>query len=330
MDECQGSVLRKLVGGSVEVLTGEEALEEIVRREDVSLVVSALVGFAGVRPTLAAVNAGKDVALANKEALVVAGELIMRAVREHGTRLLPVDSEHSAILQCLQGEDVRRVERLILTASGGPFLNLPAEKLSGVTVEEALNHPTWKMGTKITIDSATLMNKGLEVIEAFWLFGVPPEKIEVVIHPQSIIHSMVEFADGSIKAQMGLPDMRMPIQYALFYHDRPPTAFRRLDVARLGALTFQAPDTARFPCLAQAFRALAMGGTAPAALNAANEVAVQMFLEGRIGFTDVARVITEALDAHAPAHDLTLERLMETDRRTRELVRRRIAGTMEA
>lgn len=328
-DGTHASRLQKLIGGNVEVLAGEEALEEIVCREDVDLVLSALVGFAGVRPTLAAVTAGKNVALANKEALVVAGELIMRAVREHGARLLPVDSEHSAILQCLQGEDVRRVERLILTASGGPFLDLPPEDLASVTVEAALNHPTWKMGTKITIDSATLMNKGLEVIEAFWLFGLPPEKIDVVIHPQSIIHSMVEFADGSIKAQMGIPDMRIPIQYALLFPDRPPAPFRRVGFPELGALTFRAPDTGRFPCLPLAFRALAMGGTAPAVLNAANEVAVEMFLAGRTGFPGIAAAITAALDAHTPVHDLTLEKLVETDRRTREEVRRRLDGTEE-
>jgi 1-deoxy-D-xylulose-5-phosphate reductoisomerase len=329
LDGRRADELRKLVGGSVEVLAGEEALEEVVRREDVDLVLSALVGFAGVRPTLAAVHAGKDVALANKEALVVAGELIMRAVRERGTRLLPVDSEHSAILQCLRGEDVRRVERLILTASGGPFLDLPAERLAGVTVEEALNHPTWKMGTKITIDSATLMNKGLEVIEAFWLFGLPPEKIEVVIHPQSVIHSMVEFADGSVKAQMGLPDMRIPIQYALMFPDRPPAPFRKVEFAELGALTFRAPDTGRFPCLALAFRALAMGGTAPAVLNAANEVAVELFLEGKTPFTGIAGAIAAALDGHTPDHDITPAKLVETDRRTREEVRQRNAGQEE-
>jgi 1-deoxy-D-xylulose-5-phosphate reductoisomerase len=307
------------------VLAGAEGLLDVVRRTDVDLVMNALVGFAGLPPTLAALEAGKNVALANKETLVVAGELIMRTAREARVRLLPVDSEHSAILQCLQGEDSSCVKRLILTASGGPFLNFPEAQLEGVSVSQALNHPTWKMGNKITIDSATLMNKGLEVIEAFWLFGLPPESIEVVIHPQSIIHSMVEFRDGSVKAQMSNPDMKLPIQYALMYPERPAASYRPLDLADLGQLTFQRPDVRRFRCLDLAFRALAMGGTAPAVLNAANEVAVQMFLEGRIPFSAIAGIIEEALLAHTPLHQLTLDDLMRTDRETRALVENQAA-----
>ena len=321
-EEAAAASLRKTLNGSIEVLAGEEGLIEVAGRADVDLVVSALVGFAGVRPTLAAIEAGKDVALANKETLVVAGDLIMRRVRERGVRLLPVDSEHSAILQCLRGEDVSRVERLILTASGGPFLGLTREEMAGVSVADALNHPTWRMGSKISIDSATLMNKGLEVIEAFWLFGLPPERIEVVIHPQSIIHSMVEFADGSIKAQLGIPDMKIPIQYALMYPDRPPSSFPRLDLAELGQMTFLRPDPLRFPCLGLALRALTAGGTAPAALNAANEVAVGLFLGGKIPFLAIPDMIAEALDAHRPVHQVTLDEIVRADRETRESMAR--------
>ncbi len=320
LDECNASVLRKFTNGSTEVLVGPEGLNEIVQRDDVDLVVSSLVGFAGVQPTLAAVMAGKDVALANKETLVVAGELIMRAVRERGTRLLPVDSEHSAILQCLQGEEVSAVARLILTASGGPFLRLPKSRFDSITVVDALKHPTWRMGNKITIDSATLMNKGLEVIEAFWLFGIPPEKIEVLVHPQSIIHSMVEFADGSIKAQLGVPDMKLPIQYALMYPERPASTHTRLDFDSVRQMTFEQPDRDRFRCLDLAYGALQTGGTAPAVLNAANEVAVKLFLDEQISFSDIPRLIEEALQKHTPAHTFTIEDLIRVNSETRERV----------
>jgi 1-deoxy-D-xylulose-5-phosphate reductoisomerase len=328
LDPERAAVLRADVGNSVEVLCGTEGLMDVVSRDDVDVVLSSLVGFAGLKPTLRAVEAGKDVALANKETLVVGGELLMAKVRSAGVKLLPVDSEHSAIFQCLQGEDSSSIERLILTASGGPFLRLDREKFSSVTVEQALNHPTWRMGNKITIDSATLMNKGLEVIEAFWLFGVPPGKIEVVIHPQSLIHSMVEFVDGSMKAQLGIPDMKLPILYALAYPDRPPAASRRIDFGTLREMTFQAPDVEKFECLPLAFRALAMGGTAPAVLNAANEVAVQMFLDGEIPFSAIPSVIREALDAHTPIHPFTLADLERIDAGTRERVRRIQATTI--
>jgi 1-deoxy-D-xylulose-5-phosphate reductoisomerase len=316
-DPERAAMLRPTVGNDVEILCGMEGLLDVVSRDDVDIVLSSLVGFAGLRPTMHAVEAGKHVALANKETLVVGGELIMALVRARGVRLLPVDSEHSAIFQCLQGEDPRTIERLVLTASGGPFLHLAREKFPSVTVAEALNHPTWRMGNKITIDSATLMNKGLEVIEAYWLFGVPPEKIEVVIHPQSLIHSMVEFVDGSMKAQLGVPDMKLPILYALAYPDRPVSSSRRIDFGTLREMTFHPPDTEKFECLELAFRALQMGGTAPAVLNAANEVAVQMFLDGELPFSAIPSVIRDALNTHTPLRVFTLADLERVDAETR-------------
>jgi 1-deoxy-D-xylulose-5-phosphate reductoisomerase len=317
LEECNASVLRKFTNGVTEVLFGEEGLCEIVQRDDVDIVVSALVGFVGLKPTLKAIEAGKDIALANKETLVVAGELIMSAAQKHKVQLLPVDSEHSAILQCLRGEERKSVERLILTASGGPFRSLPKEEFENITVAQALNHPTWKMGNKITIDSATLMNKGLEVIEAHWLFGLQPENIHVVIHPQSIIHSMVEFNDGSAKAQLSFPDMKLPIQYALMYPDRPAAPFKRLDFSEIRQMTFEEPDTEKFPCLALAYRALAMGGTAPTVLNAANEIAVQKFLEGAISFPTIAETIAAALNAHTPKRNASLEDIVGIDAQIR-------------
>ena len=327
-DEGAAALLRASIDGTTEVLAGDRGLLDVVSRDDVDLVLCSLVGFAGLKPTLRAVEAGKDVALANKETLVVGGALVMAKVRETGVRLLPVDSEHSAIFQCLQGEELRNVDRLILTASGGPFLGVEMEQFDTITVAQALNHPTWRMGNKITIDSATLMNKGLEVIEACWLFGIPPDRIDVVIHPQSIIHSMVEFADGSVKAQMGIPDMRMPIQYALTYPERPASPSPRLDFSSLRAMTFLPPDTGKFQCLPLAFRALTMGGTAPAVLNAANEVAVQMFLDGDLPFAGIPGVIRKALDAHTPAQSFTLQDLERIDAETRSSARRHSAPTL--
>jgi 1-deoxy-D-xylulose-5-phosphate reductoisomerase len=320
-DPSRAALLRDLLGSETEILSGEEGLEEIVTRSDVDLVLSSLVGFAGLKPTLRAIEAGKDVALANKETLVVGGQLIMEKVRATGVRLIPIDSEHSAILQCLQGEDLGSVSRLILTASGGPFLHTNRERFRTITRAEALSHPTWKMGSKVTIDSATLMNKGLEVMEAHWLFGIPPSKIEVVIHPQSIIHSMVEFVDGSIKAQMGIPDMKIPIQYALTYPERPPTPFRRLDFAVLREMTFFAPDLEKFRCLALAFNALKAGGTVPAVLSAANEAAVEFFLEERIPFSAIPELIEEALASHTSIQQPTLEDLVHADHEGRTYVR---------
>lgn len=321
LDEPSADAMKSGANGATEVLCGEEGLIEIVRRGDVDVVISALVGFAGLKPTLAAIEAGKDIALANKETLVVAGELVMRKAREHNVQLLPVDSEHSAILQCLRGENINDVERLILTASGGPFLHLDKSRFDSITVAQALNHPTWKMGNKITIDSATLMNKGLEVIEAFWLFGLPQEKIEVVIHPQSIIHSMVEFADGSMKAQMGIPDMKIPIQYALMYPERPAASYKRVDFTTLHQMTFLQPDRSRFRCLDLAFKALELGGTAPTVLNASNEAAVELFLNEHIPFSAIPNLVEEALGWHTPLQDITVEDVVRTDRETREFVR---------
>ncbi len=320
LEECNAALLRQRINGSTEVFTGEEGLREIVSRDDVDMVISSLVGFAGLKPTLWALEAGKDIALANKETLVTGGEIIMKKVRKNHVRLLPVDSEHSAILQCLQGENPDSISRLILTASGGPFLHLDKKKFSTITRSQALAHPTWKMGSKVTIDSATLMNKGLEVIEAYWLFGLAAEKIDVVIHPQSIIHSMVEFVDGSIKAQLGIPDMKIPIQYALTYPDRFPSSYGKVDFAALGQMTFFEPDREKFRCLGLAYQALRAGGTAPAALNAANEVAVELFLEGRLPFSSIPDVIERAVCRHKPAEHLRLEDIIRVDKETREYV----------
>ena len=292
---------RELPSPRPELLSGPEGLAALAGDVPADVLVSALVGAAGLVPTLAAIRAGRTIALANKETLVMAGALMTRAAREHGVRLLPVDSEHSALFQCLTGAAPREVRRLVLTASGGPFRGWLRSTLETVTVEQALRHPTWRMGAKITIDSATLMNKGLEVLEAHWLFGVPFERIDVVVHPQSIVHSMVEFVDRSVLAQLGMPDMGIPILYALTYPDRLPCPAPPLDLVKLGTLTFEAPDESAFPCLALARQAGRAGGAAPLVLNAANEVAVAAFLAGRCGFMDIPRLIGDALDAHAGA-----------------------------
>ncbi len=320
LDKRAASELRKTVGDGLEVLCGEEGLEQIVARDDVDIVISALVGFAGLKPTVEAIKHRKTIALANKETLVVAGELMMSLVKEYGVQLIPVDSEHSAILQCLLGEDRSTIARLILTASGGPFLNTPKEAFSSIRVEEALNHPNWKMGNKITVDSATLMNKGLEVIEAHWLFDLPAERIGVVIHPQSIIHSMVEFVDGSVKAQLGLPDMKLPIQFALTYPDRSPMNGARVDFPRLGSMTFFEPDRDKFRCLQLASDALGLGGTALAVLNAANEVAVSAFLNRRISFEKIPLMIEHALAKHTVRRSPELHDIVEIDLQTRNFV----------
>ncbi len=320
IDADAAALLKKRVNGSIEILGGSEAVDEIVSRDDTDMIISSLVGYAGLQPTIRAIQAGKSIALANKETLVVAGELMMSLVAKHNVNLIPVDSEHSAILQCLIGESPDSVSKIILTASGGPFLKTPRERLASVTIDEALNHPNWKMGSKITIDSATLMNKGLEVIEAHHLFGLPAENIEVVIHPQSIIHSMVEFIDGSVKAQLGVPDMKIPIQYALSYPERYLSSYERVDFCKLGAMDFIEPDTARFPCLRLAIESLREGGTAPAVLNAANEVAVQTFLEGSIAFNDIPALIETALEKHTTIRQPTLEEIGQADREARTIV----------
>jgi len=309
-DEDGAVELRERLGSlQVEVLVGNEGLKAVAEYP-ADLVVSALVGAVGLAPTLAAIRAGRDVALANKEVMVMAGALVLREVKAHGVALLPVDSEHSAIFQVLCGQRIEDVARLILTASGGPFRTWTAEQIGEATVEQALNHPNWDMGPKITIDSATLMNKGLEVIEARWLFDMPPSRIDVVVHPQSIVHSLVEFSDSSVLAQLGLPDMRVPIAVALAHPERLPLEVPRLDLAATARLDFEAPDRKRFPCLDLAFEALAADEAAPAVLNAANEVSVAAFLEGHIPFPRIAAVNSAVLAEHiqraggAPLRDL--------------------------
>ena len=297
----------------VEVVAGSEGYQQVASLAEVDMVLSAMVGAAGLIPTLSAIRAGKDVALANKETLVMAGALVMDEVRRHQVRLLPVDSEHNAIFQALEGHRREELKRILLTASGGPFRNMPMEELESVTPAQALAHPNWTMGPKITIDSATLMNKGLEVIEAKWLFDVPVEKIDVHIHPQSIVHSMVEYIDGSVIAQMGIPDMRIPIAYALAYPERLELDLPPLDFFSLKTLTFQEPDLSRFPCLDLAFAACKAGGTMPAVLNASNEVAVQAFLDNRIPFNGIPRTVNQVMQQHALDPAAELEVLLEAD-----------------
>ena len=313
----EGDYLREKAGGLRARWT---PMEEMASHPDVDIVVVATAGKAGLLPTLTAVRAGKVVALANKEVLVMAGHLLVAAARQHGAELRPIDSEHSAIWQCLWGEDRASIARIILTGSGGPFRDLSLDDLARVTPEEALRHPTWQMGHKVTVDSATLLNKGLEAIEAHWLFGVAFDKIEVVLHRESIVHSLVEFRDGSIKAQLGIPDMRVPIQCALTYPQRLPAAqAKRLDLAHLGTLTFCQPEPRRFPCLGLALEAGRRGGTFPAALAAADEVAVEHFLAGRIGFMDIPRVIEAALTAHQGTAEPSLDEVLAADAWARRL-----------
>jgi 1-deoxy-D-xylulose-5-phosphate reductoisomerase len=316
-ERCRMDLASAAREAGTEVLAGAAGVDAVAAHPQADIVLSAIVGAAGLRPTRHAVGTGRRVALANKESLVMAGALMQRAAAASGAELIPVDSEHSALHQCLRGEAIDEVKRLILTASGGPFRTTPPEALSRVTPEEALNHPVWNMGRKISIDSATLMNKGLEVIEAHWLFGLPAERIDVVLHPQSIVHSMVEMIDGAILCQMGMPDMRGPIQYALGYPRRFAGPVPPLDLGAARTLEFAAVDRQRFPGLDLAYAALAAGGTAPAALNAANEVAVQAFLDGRIGFPGIPRLIGEVLEGHRPGRADTIDEVMECDRRSR-------------
>ena len=320
------ALARLLPAPRPELLSGIEGLVALARDVDADIVLSALVGGVGLLPTMAAIQAGRTMALANKETLVMAGRLMTAAARARGVSLLPVDSEHSAVFQCLVGHNRGDVHRVLLTASGGPFRELPTEKFATVTVEDALRHPTWKMGAKITIDSATLMNKGLEVIEARWLFDLAPDQVQVVIHPQSIVHSMVEYIDGSVLAQLGVADMGIPILYALTFPERLPTPAARLDLTRTGPLTFEAPDPERFPALRLARAALEQGGAAPVVLNAANEIAVAAFLERRIGFPEITQSIERALAAE-PAGELgSIEECVEVDARARRRVREWIAA----
>ncbi|RKY57633.1 MAG: 1-deoxy-D-xylulose-5-phosphate reductoisomerase [Candidatus Latescibacterota bacterium] len=304
--------LRNLLKDSgIKVLFKEEGLSSLAGELEADIVVNALVGSVGLRPTLAAIEAGRDVALANKETLVMAGELVMRRARERGTRILPVDSEHSAIWQCLRAGRGEEVRRLVLTASGGPFWG--KEGLERATPEEVLAHPVWRMGRKVTVDSATMMNKGFEVIEAHWLFDVPVDRIEVVVHPQSVVHSLVEFRDGALIAQLGWPDMRLPIQYALTYPERLPGTWKYLDLVEVGSLRFYRPDTSKFRCLALGYEAAREGGTAPAVLNAADEVAVEAFLEGRISLEEIAKINEATLAQHRNICDPSLEDILEAD-----------------
>lgn len=319
-DESKAEELKSNIGNICEVLSGYDQLLKVAAEREYDILVGAMVGFAGLAPTLQAVKRGKRIALANKETLVVAGEIVTKLVLENSAEIIPVDSEHSAIYQCLVGENLNEVEKLILTASGGPFLNKEKSFFETATVDEALNHPNWKMGSKITIDSATMMNKGLEVIEAKWLFGLPVEKINVVVHPQSIIHSMVQFVDGSIKAQLGLPDMKLPIQYALSFPERLQNDFKRTDLPLINSFTFFEPDFNKFECLRLAFDVIKAGGTAPCILNAANEVAVDKFLKGKIKFSQIAELIDKALNNIENHSDPDIDTIFECDRKTREFV----------
>ena len=310
-----------LFPAGIKAYAGKEALEQCVRMEGIDLVLTALVGYAGLRPTLAAIDAGKHIALANKETLVVAGELVTKAARAKGVNIYPVDSEHSAIFQCLAGEWSNPIEKIVLTASGGPFRGKTRADLAQVTKAQALKHPNWDMGAKITIDSASLMNKGLEAIEAKWLFDLKAEQIEIIVHPQSIIHSIVQFRDGSMKAQMGLPDMKLPIQYAMAYPDRLSTTWPRFDFTGYPAFTFEQPDLDTFGNLALALEAMRRGGNAPCVLNAANEVAVELFLQERIGFLGMTDLIARVLDAVPFNRDPDLAALEASDAEARRLAR---------
>lgn len=299
------------------ILSGDDELVELIKSESYDILVNSFVGFAGLIPTMEAIKAGKRIALANKESLVVGGKLIYDLIKDSESEIIPIDSEHSAILQCLIGEDIESVDKIILTASGGPFRKFTQSELENVTIEQALNHPNWKMGKKITIDSATLMNKGLEVIEAKWLFDINHSRIDVVIHPQSVIHSMVEFSDGSVKAQLGVPDMKIPIQYAITYPERVKSDFQRLDFSQLKNLDFETPDLDKFKCLKFAFDIIKTDGTYAAVLNAANEIAVDLFLKGKIKFLQIADLIENALNSHKNLLNYNLNDLIEIDKTTR-------------
>ena len=308
------------------VLKGAQGVLEAVVHPDADTVLTSVVGIAGLLPTMTAIEAGKNIALSNKETLVTAGALVMEAVREKGVTLLPVDSEHSALFQCLSGNRSEDIESLLLTASGGPFRGFTRQQLQSVTLEQALNHPNWSMGSKITIDSAPLMNKGLEVIEAMWLFDIPVQKIQVVVHPQSIIHSMINYRDGSVMAQLGAPDMRIPIQLALTWPERYANPFKRLDFEQLTQLTFEKPDLDTFKALKLAYRAAEIGGTMPCAMNAANEVAVELFLKGKIPFFKIAELVERVMDAHLLNSKPVLNDIIDTDRASREMALKIVSG----
>lgn len=310
--------LRRRIGNKIQVLEGEEGLVELTKSTDYDILVSSLVGFAGLVPTIEGIKRAKRIALANKETLVAAGEIVTQLARKHGAEIIPVDSEHSAIFQCLVGEEKNAIEKLIITASGGPFFKKSYEELKNVTVEQALKHPNWNMGSKVTIDSATMMNKGLEVIEAHWLFDLNKDKLDVVVHPQSIVHSMVEFIDGSIKAQLSLPDMKIPIQYALTFPERLSSDFVNTNFPKLHRLSFYEPETEKFKCLQLAFNAMEQGGMAPCILNAANEIAVEKFLKKELTFLQIPELIEKTLNKIPNTFEVNLETVMEYDSKTRE------------
>lgn len=322
-DEVSCMKLKSMIPSDIkiEVLSGMDGLNAISSLDEIDVLLTAIVGMIGLLPTLCAIRNGKDIALANKETLVCAGSLVINEAKKYNVNILPVDSEHSAIFQCLNGEKNKEIEKIILTASGGPFRGRKKQDLLHITKNEALNHPNWSMGRKISIDSSTLMNKGLEVIEAKWLFGVEHEDIDVVVHPQSIIHSMVQFIDSSVMAQLGCPDMRLPIQYALTYPDRSANDFERLDLAKLATLTFENPDLETFPCLKLAYDTLKMGGTYSAVLNSANEILVSEFLEDKIGFYDIPYYIEKALEAHVSISEPTLDEILDVDRWSRDFIK---------
>ncbi|NQV49964.1 MAG: 1-deoxy-D-xylulose-5-phosphate reductoisomerase [Candidatus Marinimicrobia bacterium] len=306
----------------VEVLKGRTGLLELAARDDVDTMLNALVGSAGMEPTIRSIEAGVDIALSNKESLVMAGDFINTLLKKKNVKLYPVDSEHSAIWQCLVGENSDDIKRLVITGSGGPFRTTPASAFNEITVAQALKHPNWAMGRKITIDSATMMNKGLEVIEAYWLFDLPVEKIDIIVHPQSIIHSMVEFVDGSVKAQMGIPDMKIPIQYALSYPRHLPQDWEQLDLAKVATLTFEAPDLKKFKCIQLAFDALKQGGSMPVVLNVANEEAVYRFLNGDIPFTAIPELITKAMNDHDYLEHPNLDDILDLEKWTKAFIKR--------
>ncbi len=316
-DETMAAELGRRVN-SVRILYGPEGSMRVAAYESSDFVVSAIVGSAGLLPTLAAIRAGKDIGLANKEALVMAGSIVMEEAKQNNVRIIPVDSEHSAVYQCLEGRKKDEISRIVLTASGGPFVNKARHELEKITAEDALKHPNWSMGRKISIDSATLMNKGLEVIEACWLFDLSPDQVDVLIHPQSIVHSMVEFRDRTFLAQMSMPDMRAPIAYALSWPERLDASIQGLELDRIGTLTFKKPDHDSFPCLSFAYDAIRTGGTAPAALNAANEIAVHAFLYKRIGFNDIPEIINKTIRDYTAKSHPSLEDLLAADRLARE------------
>ncbi len=318
-DEVAYQKIKKTTSFSGNILCGLEGLNEVAADTKTDLLVSSLVGFAGVEPTLSAIRQGTPIALANKETLVAAGEVITHAVKKYNSKLLPVDSEHSAIFQCLQGEEINCIQELILTASGGPFFLKKDLDFATISVEDALNHPNWDMGNKVTIDSATMMNKGLEVIEAYWLFNIPIDKIKVLVHPQSIVHSLIRFKDTSLKAQLGMPDMRMPISYTLNYPKRLDYDFGDLDMTKMGSLDFFEPDFERFPCLKMAFEAVKIGGSAPTVMNAANEIAVEAFLKKEIKFSEIMKLIAETMNKTEIKYNCNLQEIIEIDKEAKLL-----------